>query len=84
MTSALDNQRQLSSTLHHKVGSGLTDLLPELCDGAGQVGGVCQAVVGKAVLRVPVVITALPRKLLHTKQDEMQSFGKISEVELSI
>lgn len=51
----------------------MTDLLPELCDGAGQVGGIGQAVVGKTVLRVPVVLAALPRKLLDTKQDEIQS-----------
>lgn len=42
------------------------DLLPELSDCAGQVGGVCQAVVGETFVCVPGVVTALPRKLLHT------------------
>lgn len=45
----------------------LADLLPELGDGAGQVGGVCQTVVTKTFIRVPGVIAALPRQLLHTK-----------------
>lgn len=35
--------------------------LPELRDGAGEVGGVAQAVVGEALLRVPGVVAALPR-----------------------
>lgn len=37
------------------------DLLPELSDSAGQVGGICQTVVGKTFLCVPGVVTALPR-----------------------
>lgn len=41
-------------------------LLPELSDGARQVGGVFQTVVGETVLRVPVIVTALPRQLLQT------------------
>lgn len=53
------------------MGLGLTNLLPELGDSAGQVGGVRHAVVGKTVVCVPVVITALPRKLLHQKHDEI-------------
>ena len=59
----------LYSTLTHKTGTSthLTDLLPELGDSTGQVGGVCQTVVGKAFLCVPGVITALPRQLLHTQ-----------------
>lgn len=36
------------------------DVLPELRDGAGEVSGVCQAVVGEALLRVPGVVAALP------------------------
>lgn len=43
------------------VGVPQSDALPELCDGAGEVGGVAQAVVGEALLRVPGVVAALPR-----------------------
>lgn len=38
-----------------------SDLLPELGDGAGEVGGVGQAVVREALLCVPGVVAALPR-----------------------
>lgn len=48
-------------------GSKSANVLPELCDGAGQVGGVCQAVIGEAAFGVPGVITALPRQLLNKK-----------------
>lgn len=44
------------------------DLLPELGDGAGQVGRIRQAVVGEAFLCVPGVVTALPRQLLRTER----------------
>lgn len=43
------------------VGVPQSDALPELRDGAGEVGGVAQAVVGEALLRVPGVVAALPR-----------------------
>lgn len=43
------------------------NLLPEFRDSARQVGGISQTVVGKTVLRVPVVVTALPRQLLPAK-----------------
>lgn len=43
------------------------DLLPELGDGAGQVGGVSQAVVREAFWSVPRVVAGLPRQLLHSQ-----------------
>lgn len=49
------------------------DLLPELSDCAGQVGGVRQTVVGEAFVCVPGVVTALPRKLLHTTHADVKA-----------
>lgn len=46
----------------------MTVVLPELRDGAGEVGGVCQAIVGEALLCVPGVVAALPWQLLQAKQ----------------
>lgn len=40
------------------------DVLPELGDGAGEVGGVLQGVVGEAAVGVPGVPAALPRQVL--------------------
>lgn len=40
------------------------DVLPELGDGAGEVGGVLQGVVGEAAVGVPSVPAALPRQVL--------------------
>ena len=45
------------------------DVLPELGDGAGEVGGVAQGVVGEAVVGVPGVPTALPRQVLCRHKD---------------
>lgn len=60
------------------TGSYLADLLPELSDSTGQVGGVCQTVVGKTFLCVPGVITALPRQLLHTKTCAYSKYSPIA------
>lgn len=48
-------------TFLHRGRNTNVDLLPELSDSAGQVGGICQTVVGKTFLCVPGVVTALPR-----------------------
>lgn len=45
------------------------DVLPELGDGAGEVGGVAQGVVGEAAVGVPGVSTALPWQVLHQHKD---------------
>ncbi len=66
----------------YTAGRHLADLLPELCDGAGQVGGVRQTVVGKTFLRVPGVITALPRQLLHKKHMHKQNMAPVAQNEL--
>lgn len=54
------------------VGLPQSDALPELRDGAGEVGGVAQAVVGEALLRVPGVVAALPRQLLRTATSDQR------------
>lgn len=43
-------------------------LLPELHDGAGQVGGVHNAVVCEASLCVPWIVAGFPWKLLQIKK----------------
>lgn len=57
-----------SSRTERTARADSADLLPELGDGAGQVGRIRQAVVGEAFLCVPGVVTALPRQLLHTER----------------
>lgn len=41
------------------------DVLPELGDSAGEIGGVAQGVVGEAVVSVPGIPAALPRQVLR-------------------
>lgn len=55
-----DGEHPLTSAIL-PVGVPQSDALPELRDGAGEVGGVAQAVVGEALFRVPGVVAALPR-----------------------
>lgn len=45
------------------------DVLPELGDSAGQVGGVIQGVVGEAAVCVPGIPTVLPWQVLHRHKD---------------
>lgn len=45
------------------------DVLPELGDSAGEVGGVVQGVVGEAAVGVPGVPAVLPRQVLHQHKD---------------
>lgn len=66
------------------AGTFLADLLPELGDGAGQVGGVCQTVVTKAFFRVPGVIAALPRQLLHTKTHTRVNKTRLQQLRILI
>jgi len=54
------------------------DVLPELGDGAGEVGGVAQGVVGEAVVGVPGVPTALPRQVLCRHKDSRVSINVTS------
>lgn len=47
----------------------MSSLLPELYNGTGEVWGVCDAVVGVAVLCVPAISTSLPRQILKFKEN---------------